>query len=105
ARDPHDNLLKNMEKGAARNALDCVAWDYAAKRSGEPLWRHMGLAEPGPVATAMTVSLGTPDEMERRARRLSRDFGMLKLKLAGEGHRDRVAAVRRGAPEARLIVD
>ena len=35
----------------------------------------------------------------------ARGFGLLKLKLTGEGDRDRVAAVRKGAPAARLIVD
>ena len=32
-------------------------------------------------------------------------FGILKLKLNGETDRDRVAAVRAGAPDARIIVD
>lgn len=53
----------------------------------------------------MTVSLGTPEKMEGDARALAGQFGMLKLKLSGDGDVERVAAVRRGAPDARLIVD
>ena len=43
--------------------------------------------------------------MEADARALAGRFAMLKLKLSGEGDTDRVAAVRCGAPAARLIVD
>src|SRR3546814_8066645 len=32
-------------------------------------------------------------------------FGLLKCKLTGEGDRARIAAVRAGAPDVRLIVD
>ena len=94
-----------LPNGAARNAVDCAFWDLEAKKAGVPVWRLAGLAEPVPLPTAMTVSLGTPDRMEADARALSDRFTMLKLKLAGDGDKDRVAAVRRGAPNARLIVD
>ncbi len=43
--------------------------------------------------------------MEADARAAAAHYPLLKLKLAGEGDIERVAAVRRGAPEARLIVD
>jgi L-Ala-D/L-Glu epimerase len=94
-----------LPHGAARNALDCALWDLEAQQAGVPVWQLAGLAEPMPIATAMTVSLGTPDKMEADARALAERFSVIKLKLAGEGDRERVAAVRRGAPQARLIVD
>jgi L-Ala-D/L-Glu epimerase len=94
-----------LPPGAARNALDCALWDYDSKSLGMPVWQLAGLAEPMPLATAVTVSLGTPDKMEADARALGDRFSVIKLKLAGEGDRERVAAVRRGAPRARLIVD
>ena len=43
--------------------------------------------------------------MEAAARAAAPVYPLLKLKLAGEGDLDRVDAVRRGAPAARLIVD
>lgn len=96
-----------LPTGAARNALDCALWDLEAKASGQPLWQLAGLKEaPRALQTAFTISLGEPDVMEgNAAKAAARGFGLLKLKLTGEGDRERVAAVRKGAPQARLIVD
>ena len=93
--------------GAARNALDCALWDLESKATGTMLWQLAGLsAAPKPVQTAFTISLGDAAAMEAdAAKAAAKGFGLLKLKLTGEGDRGRVAAVRRGAPDARLIVD
>ncbi|MCF8482558.1 MAG: dipeptide epimerase [Rhodospirillum sp.] len=97
-------LLSAMPPGAARNALDCALIDLEAKRSGLPAWTALGLAEPGPVVTAETISLGPPGEMEAKARALA-DRPLLKIKVGGDDPIARVAAVRRGAPTSKLIVD
>lgn len=106
---PHDLdrvMLQNiLPSGAARNAVDCALWDLDAKRAGIPLWKLAGLAPPQPLVTAVTVSLDMPERMEAAARALAARTSLLKIKLAGEGDHARVAAVRRGAPAARLIVD
>lgn len=95
-----------MPRGAARNALDCALWDWEARRTGMPVWRLAGLAEPQPLLTAYTISVGEPHRMEQDARAAwERGFRLLKCKLTGEGDIARIAAVRQGAPEARLIVD
>ena len=96
-----------LPPGAARNAVDCALWDVAAKAAGVPLWRYAGLAnEPIALVTAFTISLGDADVMKRDAANAAANgFGLLKLKLTGEGDRERVGAVREGAPHARLIVD
>jgi L-Ala-D/L-Glu epimerase len=96
-----------LPAGAARNALDCALWDLEAKAAGVPIWQLAGLAEaPKPLQTAFTISLGDPAAMEAdAANAAARGFGLLKLKLTGDGDRERVAAVRTGAPDARLIVD
>jgi L-Ala-D/L-Glu epimerase len=99
-------LLSAMPRGAARNALDCAIWDLEAKRSGAPVWQLAGLTEPKPVPTAFTISLNDPEVMERDAvAAAARGFRLLKCKLTGEGDMDRIAAVRSGAPDVRLIVD
>ncbi|MCZ4341592.1 dipeptide epimerase [Sphingomonadaceae bacterium G21617-S1] len=98
-------LLAAMPRGAARNAVDCALWDLEAKRSGTPAWVLAGLDAPAPLQSAFTISLGDPARMEADARAAAPAYPLLKLKLAGEGDIDRVAAVRRGAPAARLIVD
>ena len=96
-----------LPPGAARNALDCALWDVAAKAAGLPLWRFAGLpSEPGPLTTAFTISLGEASVMEAdAAKAAAKGYSLLKLKLTGDGDYERVAAVRAGAPLARLIVD
>ena len=98
------DLLGRVPAGAARNALDCALWDLEAKRAGEPAWRIAGLSEPTPATTAYTLSLGDPETMEAAARKAAHR-PLLKVKLGGEGDPARIAAVRRGAPQSRLIVD
>lgn len=96
-----------LPPGAARNALDCALWDLESRATGIALWRLAGLdAAPEPLQTAFTISLGTPAAMQADATKAeAKGYGLLKLKLTGDGDRDRVAAVRTGAPDARLIVD
>lgn len=94
-----------MPRGAARNAVDAAYWDLEAKRAGRPVWQIAGLEPPAPLLTAFTISLADPARMEAAARAAASRHPLLKLKLAGDGDTDRVAAVRRGAPAARLIVD
>ena len=90
--------------GAARNAIDCALWDLEAKRTGIPVRDRLGLPAPRPLTTAFTLSLAEPDAMEAAARR-NAHRPLLKIKLGGPGDLDRLAAVRRGAPAARLVVD
>jgi L-alanine-DL-glutamate epimerase-like enolase superfamily enzyme len=56
------------------------------------------------VTTALTISLGTPETMAAAAQKAA-DRKLLKIKLGGEGDPARIAAVRRAAPNAELIVD
>lgn len=97
-------LQSLLPAGAARNAIDCALWDLEAKLAGRPVWELAGLAPPRAVTTAFTLSVDTPEAMEVAARAAAAR-PLLKLKLTGDGDLDRVRAVRRGAPGARLIVD
>ncbi|MEI6558338.1 MAG: N-acetyl-D-Glu racemase DgcA [Rhodospirillaceae bacterium] len=100
-----DDLERALPAGAARNALDCALWDLEAKLSGQPVWRLAGLAAaPAPVITAFTLSLDSPGAMAEAARAAA-GRPLLKLKLTGEGDLERVRAVRRAVPAARLIAD
>ena len=94
-----------LPAGAARNALDCALWDFSAKHAATSVHELLGWAAPEPVTTAFTLSLDHPTTMGEAARRQA-ERPLLKLKLAGDGDDiRRVAAVRGGAPAARLIVD
>lgn len=100
----HAALTGGLTPGAARNALDCALWDYRAKASGGRVWDLAGTAAPGPTTTCYTLSLGPPGAMEEAARAASHR-PLLKVKLGGAGDAERIAAVRAGAPAARLVVD
>jgi L-alanine-DL-glutamate epimerase-like enolase superfamily enzyme len=99
-----EGLQRAMPPGAARNALDCAFWDLAAKRSGRPAYELAGLPPLQPLTTAYTISLASPDVMAAAAAKAA-GRALLKVKLGGDGDRERIAAVRRAAPRCRLIVD
>ena len=97
-------LQEAMPAGAARNALDCALWDFEAKASGKAVHVLAGMAEPRPLVTAYTISLGTPEAMAQAAAKAA-ERKLLKVKLGGEGDPARIRAVRAAAPNAALIVD
>jgi L-alanine-DL-glutamate epimerase-like enolase superfamily enzyme len=96
-------LLELLPAGGARNALDAALWDLEAKRSGTPVWQLAG-TDRRPVMSAITIGVRSPAEYEARARELAR-YSWLKIKVCASRPLEAVAAVRRGAPGARLIVD
>ncbi len=93
-----------LPAGAARNALDCAFWDLEAKRAGKPVHELADLPLPRPLVTAFTISLGTHATMAAVAEKAA-GRALLKIKLGGNGDAARIAAVRRAAPRAELIVD
>jgi L-alanine-DL-glutamate epimerase-like enolase superfamily enzyme len=97
-------LMELLPPGAARNAIDCALIDLEARRAGCTAAALAGLAEPGRVATALTVGIDTPAAMARAAARL-REAPVLKVKLDAEAPEDRLRAVRAEAPGPRLILD
>jgi L-alanine-DL-glutamate epimerase-like enolase superfamily enzyme len=99
-----ERLQRAMPAGAARNALDCAFWDLAAKRAERPVHELLGLPPPQPLTTAYTISLATPEAMAQ-ATAAAGSRALLKVKLGGAGDGVRIAAVRRAAPHAELIVD
>lgn len=101
-----EDLLTTMMEGAARNALDAALWDVEVQATGKPLWQLAGLPQPRALVTAYTISLNEPEVMKSDARKAAaKGYPLLKLKLNGSDDLLRVAAVRIGAPDARLIVD
>lgn len=99
-----DGVLARMPAGAARNALDCAAWDLEARRSGRSVAQRLGRSAPGPIATAVTVSLDTPAAMAAAAR-ASSAAPLLKVKLGADQPAARLLAVAEAAPRSRLVVD
>ncbi|CPR18228.1 L-Ala-D/L-Glu epimerase [Brenneria goodwinii] len=99
-----ERLQTRLPAGAARNALDCAFWDLECKQHNQRIWQRLNLPTPQVLETAYTLSLDTPARMQQAAQQ-NANRPLLKLKLADKDDLARVAAVRKGAPSARLIVD
>ncbi len=97
-------LQRLLPAGAARNAVDCALWDLEAKASGRRVWDLAGVASPGPVLTAFTLSLDAPEVMRAQAEEHA-NRPILKIKLGTPDDMPRLEAVRAGAPAARIIID
>jgi L-Ala-D/L-Glu epimerase len=98
-------LQRALPAGAARNAVDCAFVDLEAKRRACRAHDVLGIAPPRPRITAYTISLGAAEQMAADAAIAAAGRPLLKVKLGGEGDIERIAAVRRAAPDAELIVD
>jgi L-Ala-D/L-Glu epimerase len=97
-------LQAAMPAGAARNALDCALLDLEAKTSGQRVWNLLGRPQPKACITAYTISLASPQAMAVATAKAAHR-PLLKIKLGGDGDGERIAAVRRAAPDSELIVD
>ncbi len=97
-------LQEALAPGAARNAVDCALWDLEARRAGRRVWELAGLPAPGPVVTAYTLSLDSPEAMRAQAERHAHR-PLLKIKLGTPDDMPRLEAVRAGAPDSKIIVD
>jgi L-Ala-D/L-Glu epimerase len=77
--------------GAARCAIDVLAYDRAAQAVGVPLHEFLGLGTGHAPATSFTIGIADPAVMaERAAKAAAAGFTVLKVKL---GHGDDVAAL------------
>lgn len=96
-------LQQLLPSGAARNAVDCALWDLECKLQNVSIWQKLAVT-PAALTTAYTLSLDTPEKMQQAAS--DNAFRpLLKLKLGGAEDLQRVAAVRQGAPNAKIILD
>ncbi len=98
------SLMELLPAGAARNAVDCALWDLECKRAGKRAWDLAGLPVPGPEITAFTLSLATPEAMQKQAAE-NAQRPLLKIKLGTPDDMPRLEAVRAGAPKSKIIVD
>lgn len=97
-------LLKVLPIGGARNAVDAALWDLEAKRSGRRAWDLAGVGNTREIASALTIGIRAVEAYEKAAKELAH-YRWLKIKVNNERPLECVQAVRRGAPNSRLIVD
>ncbi len=99
-----EDLLDLMPAGGARCAVDCALWHWEARRKNIPVHQLANLIAPGPVDSAITISLGTTDKMAADAAQYT-DYPLLKVKLGGKDDHGAIRAIRKAAPRARITVD
>jgi len=97
-------LLELLPPGGARLAVDSALWDLEAQLSGIPVWDAAGLSN-APVETVFTLGLeDEPADMAAKADAAS-DYSLFKVKLNDDRPVERIAAIRKARPDARMIVD
>ena len=98
------NLQKLLPPGGARNALDCALWDLEAKASGRRIWDLTGVA-PKKLTTVFTIGIeSTPEIMAQHAAEAAQ-YPLLKVKLDATQPLERIQAIRKARPDARIVVD
>ncbi len=97
-------LQQLMPPGAARNAVDCALWDLEAKQTGKHVGQFSRLGWPENLQTVQTISILSPEEMLEEAKALA-GFPQIKVKINAELIVERIAAVHKGAPDSKLLVD
>ncbi|PSP20553.1 dipeptide epimerase [Halobacteriales archaeon QH_10_65_19] len=106
--EPIERRLAAVAPGeaAARAAVSIAVHDLVATQSGEPLYRRFGLYPGAAPATSYTVAIDSPDGMaDRASEAVTAGHSVLKVKLGTDRDRERLAAVREAAPDARIRVD
>ena len=107
------DLQQMMPHGAARNAIDCALWDLESKIANKRVWELPELAQhlvtvsqssPKNLTTVFSLGVDAPETMGEIARKNSYR-PILKIKLTGDGDLDRLYAIKKNAPDTRLIVD
>ena len=100
--------LLESHRPAAVAALECALADAWAIAHQRPLWKLWG-SRCRPVETDLTLSVAEPEALAARARAASRrGFRRFKVKLGAGSPRanvERVAAVERAVPGARIVAD
>ncbi len=98
-------LLKLLPIGGARNAVDAALWDLESKRTGRRAWDLAGVGNTREIASAMTIGIRSIEGCKRgRSRPDALSLDQDQGEQRGSA-RLRIEAVRRGAPNSRLIVD
>ncbi len=97
-------LLDLLPAGGARNAADAALWDLEAQLSGSSVWQMAGV-EPNPIETVFTIGLEAEPEQMAAGATAASDMSLLKIKLNNDRPVERIAAIRKARPNARLVVD
>lgn len=101
-----DGPLPHLPQAAA--AIDLAQWDLRGRRTGEPVWRLLGVdAEPEPIVVNATIGGVSPEEAARSAQTAhAAGFRCVKVKVGVGDDLARVRAVRQAAgPDVAIRLD
>ncbi|WP_298917020.1 enolase C-terminal domain-like protein [uncultured Algimonas sp.] len=100
-----ETLSDHLPAGGAMAALDAALWELEAARANRTVADLIGV-DPRALPSAFTIVLDTPDAMAAQTSAESWR-PLLKVKLGGNAALEaaRMRAVRRAAPETRLVID
>lgn len=99
-----EDILNRLPAGSqsARAAIDIALYDLMGKRTGQPLYRLLGLNPEHAPLTSMTIAIDAPERMAELAAGCG--CSVIKIKLGGEHDLESVAAIR-NVTDAKLQVD
>ena len=99
---------RQMFHPTAVAALECAVLDAYTRSHKQPLYKFLGGVKTE-VQTDLTISVGEPNVVYRHAKAAwKKGFRHLKVKLAGDSvarDMERLQAVHRAAPKAKLVAD
>lgn len=90
----------------AKATIETACWDLEARLANQPLWRHLGGAQP---EIACGVSIGIQDSvdvlLEKIGKELDAGYQRIKIKIKPGWDQDVIAQVRKRFPGIRLMGD
>lgn len=92
----------------AAAAMECALLDAYSRVLQQPLWEFLG-GKTAAIESDLTFSVSPPPELYKQARQaVQQGFRFLKVKVSGQSpalDAERLAAVHKGAPRAKLVAD
>ena len=90
----------------AKAAIETACWDLEAKRSGVPLWKHLGGTHPEiPCGVSIGIQDSTDALLDKIERELSAGYQRIKIKIKPGVDLGLVEAVRARFADVPLMVD
>lgn len=90
----------------AKAAIETACWDLEAKRSGVPLWKHLGgVHEEIPCGVSIGIQNSPEELIDKIDQELSAGYQRIKIKIKPGWDLDIVRRVRERFPEIRLMGD
>ncbi|MFC3096090.1 dipeptide epimerase [Alteromonas sediminis] len=100
----HSRISEALPPGSARNALDCALWDLECKRQRKSINELVSIPAISHSITAQTLSVDTPEAMQKEAR-LLQNADLIKIKLDADSVLEKMQLIHAACPTSRFIID